>query len=163
MPRVKKATIALKKRRKILKRAKGFRWGAKSKERTARERLLHAAKHSFQDRRKKKRNFRKLWQIQINAASRERGISDRKSKERTARERLLHAAKHSFQDRRKKKRNFRKLWQIQINAASRERGISYSVLINKLKRANIELDRKVLAQLAHEYPKAFSALIEKVK
>jgi len=114
MPRVKKATIALKKRRKILKRAKGFRWGAKSKERTARERLLHAAKHSFQDRRKKKRNFRKLWQIQI-------------------------------------------------NAASRERGISYSVLINKLKRASIELDRKVLAQLAQEYPKAFSALIEKVK
>ncbi|OGF69927.1 50S ribosomal protein L20 [Candidatus Giovannonibacteria bacterium RIFCSPLOWO2_02_FULL_45_14] len=114
MPRVKKATIALKKRRKILKRAKGFRWGAKSKERIARERLLHAAKHSFQDRRKKKRNFRKLWQIQI-------------------------------------------------NAAARERGMSYSVFIDKLKKANIELDRKVLAQLAQEYPKAFSALIEKVK
>ncbi|OGF52060.1 50S ribosomal protein L20 [Candidatus Giovannonibacteria bacterium RIFCSPLOWO2_02_FULL_43_11b] len=114
MPRVKKATIALKKRRKILKRAKGFRWGAKSKERLARERLLHAAKHSFQDRRKKKRNFRKLWQIQI-------------------------------------------------NAAARERGMSYSVLIDKLKKANIGLDRKILAQLAQEYPKAFSALVEKIK
>ena len=114
MPRVKKATIALKKRRKILARAKGFRWGANSKERTARERLLHAAKHSFQDRRKKKRNFRKLWQIQI-------------------------------------------------NAAVRERGMSYSVFVDKLKKANIEFDRKVLAQLAQKYPKAFSALVEKVK
>ena len=114
MPRVKRGTIGLKKRRNILRRAKGFRWGAHSKERLARERLLHAAKHSFQDRRKKKRNFRKLWQVKI-------------------------------------------------NAGARKNGISYSILINKLKKANIELDRKILAELAQNYPRVFKKLVESVK
>ena len=114
MARVKRGKISLKKRRNILRRTKGFRWGGKSKERLGRERLLHAAVHSFQDRRKKKRNFRKLWQIKI-------------------------------------------------NAAARESGLSYSVFTHKLKRAGIELDRKILAELAQNYPQAFLALVEKVK
>ena len=75
-----------------------------------------------------------------------------KSKERLARERLLHAGVHAFHDRRKKKRNFRKLWQIQINAAAREHGLSYSVFMGKLTKAKIELDRKILAELARDYP-----------
>lgn len=86
-----------------------------------------------------------------------------KSKERTARERLLHAAKHSFQDRRKKKRNFRALWQIRINAGVRQYGMSYSVFMGKLKKANIELDRKILSELAGKHPEAFQKLVESVK
>jgi large subunit ribosomal protein L20 len=75
MTRVKRGKISLKRRRKILKQTKGYRWGRKSKERAAKEALLHAGTHAFHDRRKKKREFRKLWQIKINAASREQGIS----------------------------------------------------------------------------------------
>ena len=75
MVRVKRGVIALKRRRKILKQVKGFRWQRKSKERAAKDALLHAGRHAFGDRRKKKRNFRKLWNIKINAASRESGIS----------------------------------------------------------------------------------------
>ena len=86
-----------------------------------------------------------------------------KSKERLARERLLHAGVHAFHDRRKKKRNFRKLWQIQINAAAREHGLSYSVFMGKLTKAKIELDRKILAELARDYPQAFAAIVASVK
>lgn len=75
MTRVKRGTTSLKRRRKVLKYVKGFKWGAKSKERQARERLLHAWSHAFKDRKRKKREFRRLWQIKINAASRESGIS----------------------------------------------------------------------------------------
>src|SRR3989344_5739877 len=71
MTRVKRGKIALKRRRNVLRRTKGFHWGGKSKERQAKERLLHAGIHAFHDRRKKKRNFRKLWQIRINAAVRQ--------------------------------------------------------------------------------------------
>lgn len=65
----------MKRRRKILKHTKGFRFGAKSKERMAKERLLHAWSHAFRDRRAKKREFRKLWQIKINAGLKPSGIS----------------------------------------------------------------------------------------
>ncbi len=75
MTRVKRGVISIKHRRKILSQTKGFRWGRKSKERIAKEALLHAGAHRFQDLRKKKRNFRKLWQIKINAATREHGLS----------------------------------------------------------------------------------------
>jgi len=75
MPRVKRGKIALKRRHKILGQTKGFRWQRKSKERAAKEALLHAGVHAFHDRRKKKRNFRALWNIKINAASRENGLS----------------------------------------------------------------------------------------
>lgn len=75
MTRVKRGTLAAKKRRKILKYAKGFRWGRKSKERAAKEALLHAWSHAWRGRKKKKGDFRKLWQIKINAAAREHGLS----------------------------------------------------------------------------------------
>lgn len=75
----------------------------------------------------------------------------------------MHAGTHSFHDRRKKKRNMRKLWQIKISAASRAKGVSYSKLINKLKKSNIALDRKILSQLAENHPKIFSKVIEATK
>lgn len=114
MTRVKRGIISLKRRRKILRQVKGFRWGRKSKERLAKEALLHA------------------------------GI-------------------HRFHDLRKKKRNFRRLWQIKINAGVRQYGLSYSVFMNKLKRANIGLNRKILADLAEHHPEVFEEIIKKVK
>lgn len=114
MTRVKRGKISLKRRRNVLRRTKGFRWGGRSKERQAKERLLHAGVHAFHDRRKKKRNFRKLWQIKI-------------------------------------------------NAASRESGLPYSVFMHKLKQAKIELDRKILSELAQNYPQAFRQLVAAVK
>lgn len=75
MSRVKKAVHALKKRRKILKAAKGFKWDRKSKERAAREALLHAWSYAFRGRKEKKRDFRALWQIKIGAAAKANGTS----------------------------------------------------------------------------------------
>jgi len=114
MVRIKRGTTALKRRRKILKQTKGYRWGGKSKERQAKERLLHAGTHAFRDRKKKKRNFRRLWQIKI-------------------------------------------------NAATREHDLSYSKFIHGLKKANIEIDRKILAELAEHKPKVFEKIVEQVK
>jgi large subunit ribosomal protein L20 len=112
MPRVKRGTIAHKKRERLLKYTKGFRWG-------------------------------------------------RKSKERAAKEALLHAWTHAFRGRKEKKRNFRKLWNVQINAACRAEGISYSRLVSRLKKKNIKLDRKILADLAKTKPVVFKKIIEK--
>jgi large subunit ribosomal protein L20 len=114
MSRVKRGKIATKKRKKILKYTKGFRWG-------------------------------------------------RKSKERAAKEALLHAWSHAFRGRKEKKRDFRALWNIKINAASRANGIKYSELINKLKKTNIKLDRRILAELAQNEPKVFEKILEKVR
>lgn len=114
MSRVKRGVIANKKRKKILKYTKGFRWG-------------------------------------------------RKSKERAAKEALLHAWTHAYQGRKQKKRDYRTLWNVRINAASRANGMKYSELINKLKKANIKLDRKILADLARNEPKVFAKVLEKVK
>ena len=75
MPRVKRGTIAHKKREKLLRYAKGFRWGRKSKERAAKEALLHAWTNAFRDRKRKKREFRALWNIKINAGVRQHGLS----------------------------------------------------------------------------------------
>ena len=75
MPRVKRGTTALKRRKNTLARAKGYRHGLRSKERQAREALFHAGVHAFNDRRNKKGDFRRLWQIQINAATRAHGFS----------------------------------------------------------------------------------------
>ena len=110
MVRVKRGTTSLKRRKKVLKQTKGFRWG-------------------------------------------------RKSKERAATEALLHAYTHSFNDRRKKKGNFRKLWNVKVNAKSREHGVSYSKFINMLKKANIKLNRKMLANLAENHPNAFEKVV----
>ena len=114
MPRVKRGKIALKRREKILKYTKGFKWG-------------------------------------------------RKSKERLAEEALLHAWSHAYRDRRVKKRTARGLWQIRLNAAARQNGLSYSKFMHGLKKAKIELDRKVLSEIAMNYPKVFEEIIAKAK
>jgi len=80
-----------------------------------------------------------------------------------AKEALAHAGTHAFQHRRKKKGVFRRLWQIKINAASRANGITYSKMTDRLKKENIALDRKILADLAENRPEVFSDLIEKIK
>jgi large subunit ribosomal protein L20 len=69
----------------------------------------------------------------------------------------------AYKDRRLKKRDFRSLWIIRINAASRALGMPYSSFMNSLKKANIILDRRVLADLAYNDPKAFGELVEQVK
>lgn len=114
MTRVKRGKIATKKRRKILKYTKGFRWG-------------------------------------------------RKSKERAAKEALLHAWSHAFRGRKEKKRNYRALWNVQINAGARLAGLTYSKLIAGLKKQNIIIDRKILADLAKNEPKIFEKIVEKTK
>jgi large subunit ribosomal protein L20 len=83
----------------------------------------------------------------------------RKSNYRAAKEALLHAWTHMFSDRKKKKRNFRRLWTLKLNAAAREHGLTYSRLIPQLKAANIELDRKVLAEIAEHHPETFQQII----
>lgn len=75
MVRVKRGKIAHKKRKRLLKETKGFRWGRKSKYRLAKEALMKARTYAYRDRKVKKREFRKLWQIQINAACRNLGLS----------------------------------------------------------------------------------------
>ncbi len=114
MPRVKRGTIAHKRREKVLKLTKGFRWG-------------------------------------------------RKSKERAAKEALLHALPRAFRGRKEKKRVFRRLWNVRVNAAVRVEGLSYSKFINALKRKNIRLDRKILADLAANEPQVFKKIVESVK
>lgn len=86
----------------------------------------------------------------------------RKSKYRQAKEALLHAWSFQFADRKKKKRDFRRLWQIKINAAARENGLSYSKLINQLKKANVELDRKILSDLAANSPDVFKKIVSEL-
>lgn len=114
MTRVKRGVIAHKRREKILKAAKGFHWG-------------------------------------------------RKSKERLAREALLHAWSYSFHGRKLKKRDARKLWQNKIGAGAKQHGISYSKLMGELKKKQVELDRKILAELAEKHPKAFEQIVALVK
>lgn len=111
MTRVKRAVGAHKKRKKILRYAKGFKW-------------------------------------------------DRKSKYRLAKDALRHAWTHAYIDRKRKKRQFRALWNIQINAACRVQGLTYSQFINGLKKNKIELDRKILADLAQNNPEIFKKVVE---
>jgi len=70
---------------------------------------------------------------------------------------------YAYRDRRNKKRDFRALWITRINAAVREYGMSYSVFMDKLNKSDIEINRKVLADLALNNPEAFKAIVEKVK
>lgn len=114
MPRVKRGTQHTKRRANLLKRVKGFKWG-------------------------------------------------RKSKIRLARPAMLKAGQYAFRDRRAKKRTFRQLWTLKINAAVREMGLSYSQFIAKLKVAKVDLDRKVLADLAENKPAIFAKIVESVK
>lgn len=114
MPRVKRGKSHLKKRRKLLKKTKGYKWG--------RKKLIKSAKTA-----------------------------------------VTKAGAHAYRDRRRKKRTARSLWQIKINAALREHGLTYSKFIGDLKKKKIEIDRKILAELAEKEPKVFKALIEKIK
>ncbi len=109
MPRVKTGVVRRRRHKKVLKLARGF----------------YSARH---------KHFRK------------------------AKEQLERSLVYAFRDRKQKKREFRKLWIIRINAACRLNGMSYSVFMNGLKRANIELDRKILADFAMNDAAAFTAL-----
>jgi large subunit ribosomal protein L20 len=82
---------------------------------------------------------------------------------RTAKEAVEKSLLYAYRDRRNKKRDFRRLWIIRIKAGALQNGLSYSRFINGLKKSNIELDRKVLAELAVNAPLAFTAVVEKVR
>ncbi len=82
---------------------------------------------------------------------------------KTAREAVEHGWRYAYRDRKQRKRTFRALWITRINAAARENGLSYSRMINGLKHANVEIDRKILAQLAVTDPKTFGALADLAK
>lgn len=82
---------------------------------------------------------------------------------KAAREKTEKAGQYAYRDRRVKKREFRSLWIIRINAAVRQNGMTYSQFMNGLKKAGIELDRKVLAQMAYEGSPEFNTLIEVAK
>lgn len=114
MPRVKTGVVRRRRHKKVLKLARGF----------------YSARH---------KHFRK------------------------AKEQLERSLVYAFRDRKQKKREFRKLWIIRINAACRLNGMSYSVFMNGLKRANIELDRKILADMAMNDAVAFTALTAQAK
>ncbi|MFH1233090.1 MAG: 50S ribosomal protein L20 [Patescibacteria group bacterium] len=114
MPRVKRGTSHVKKRKKLLEKVKGYMWG--------RKKLIRLAKTA-----------------------------------------VLKAGVHSYVDRKKKKRTCRALWQIKISAFVRQHGLSYSRFIDLLKKNSIDLDRKVLAQLAVEQPDVLTKIITKIK
>lgn len=82
---------------------------------------------------------------------------------RAAKEQVQHSLQYAYRDRRNKKREIRRLWITRINAAARINGLSYSVFMNGLKKAGVELDRKVLADMAVNDPEAFAALVEVAK
>ncbi|MBG9981692.1 50S ribosomal protein L20 [Aerococcaceae bacterium DSM 111020] len=82
---------------------------------------------------------------------------------KVAKQQVMKSHMYAFRDRRQKKRNFRRLWITRINAAARQNGISYSVLMNGLKKAGIEVNRKMLADLAVNDAPAFTALVEQAK
>jgi large subunit ribosomal protein L20 len=111
MTRVKRGNVARKRRKKILKLAKGFR-----------------GSHS------------KLF--------------------RTANQQVMKALRNAYRDRRKRKRDFRRLWITRINAAARQQGLSYSKLMGGLKKANIEINRKMLSQMAILDPAGFAKVVE---
>ena len=110
-------------------------------------------KHSVATKRRKKRVLKKAkgyW-------------GDRSKQFEQARRTLMHAMVYAYRDRKVKKRDFRKLWIVRINAACREAGITYSRFMSGLKKAKIDLDRKILADLAVNNSKAFKKLVEIVK
>ncbi len=82
---------------------------------------------------------------------------------RTANQQVMKALRHAYRDRRRRKRDFRTLWITRINAAARDNGMSYSQLMGKLRKANIQLNRKMLAQLAVVDPDAFAKVVATAK
>ena len=87
----------------------------------------------------------------------------RKNVYRVAKQAVMKAGQYAYRDRRQRKRQFRQLWIVRINAGARENGLSYSKFMNGLKKAAIEIDRKVLADLAVFEKAAFAQLVEKSK
>ena len=87
----------------------------------------------------------------------------RKNVYRVAKQAVMRAGQYAYRDRRQRKRQFRALWIVRINAAARECGLSYSRFMNGLSKASIELDRKILADIAVHDSDAFSALADKAK
>ncbi|MFA5270344.1 MAG: 50S ribosomal protein L20 [Patescibacteria group bacterium] len=87
----------------------------------------------------------------------------RRKSVKLARQALMHALSYAYRDRKKKKSTMRSLWIVRINAALQPMGLSYSKFIAQLKANKVEVDRKILAQLAHQYPEVFSALVAKLK
>ena len=93
-----------------------------------------------------------------------RGYFGSKHREfKSAKEQLMHAGQYAYRDRRQKKREFRKLWIVRINAACRDNEISYSRFIEGLNKAGIEVNRKMLSEIAINDPKAFSELVKVAK
>ncbi len=90
-------------------------------------------------------------------------VGGRRKLYRTASETVLRAQRYSFRDRRALKREMRALWIVRINAACKERGMQYSRFINGLSKANVKLDRKMLAAIAVDDPKTFDAIVETAK
>ena len=96
--------------------------------------------------------------------SRAKGYYGAKSRSyRAAKEQVQHSLPYQYRDRRNKKREVRRLWITRINAAARINGLSYSVFMNGLKKAGVELDRKVLSDMAINDPEAFASLVEVAK
>ncbi len=79
---------------------------------------------------------------------------------KTAQEQLFHSGEYAYRDRKANKRNFRKLWITRINAACRENGVSYSRFINGLSKAGVEINRKMLSEIAIDNPKYFTELVK---
>ena len=106
-------------------------------------------------------NAQKKRRTTLEAASGYRGQRSRLY--RKAKEQLLHSATYSYRDRKARKGDFRKLWIQRINAASRAQGLTYNRLIQGLKAAGVEVDRKILADMAVNDPTAFTAMVELAK
>jgi len=88
---------------------------------------------------------------------------NRHSHFRRAKESLMHALRYSYEHRKERKGDMRRLWNIRINAAAREHGITYSSLIHGMKIAGIQIDRKILSDLAIQNPEAFTEIVSVVK
>lgn len=98
-----------------------------------------------------------------NIISQAKGYRGRRSTTiKAAKQAVIKAGVYAYRDRRAKKRDFRRLWQIKINAAARERGLTYSRFIEALKKNSIEIDRKILADVAEHSPKSFDAIFAEV-
>ena len=90
-------------------------------------------------------------------------IHSRRASIKRANEAFIKAGMRAYEGRKKRKRDLRALWIIRLNAAAREEGLSYSRLIAGLKKKKIELDRKILAEIAVKYPDTFKKIVEKIK
>jgi large subunit ribosomal protein L20 len=101
---------------------------------------------------------RKKRRVILEQAKGYRGARSRRF--RVAREQLLHSGQYAYRDRRAKKREFRRLWITRIGAAARLHGMSYSTFMRGLRGAEVDLDRKVLADIAARYPQGFAGLVE---